>query len=50
MEVINCYSKDAKVKHKINLDLVGKIPVVESTLKNNIIRELDHAADSGITV
>jgi len=38
------------VKHRINLDLIGNIPVVESTLKNNIIRELDQAADSGITV
>jgi hypothetical protein len=38
------------VKHRINLDLISNIPVVESTLKNNIIRELDQAADSGITV
>lgn len=50
MEVINCYHQDAKVKHRINLDLIGNIPVVESKLKNNIIRELDEAADSGITV
>jgi len=50
MEVTNCYSKDAKFKHKINLDLIEKIPVTESTLKNNIISKLNRAVDSGITV